>query len=365
MKFKKLLIPAILSLSLFTLSSCDIIGFIKDNSNIDTSGLDELINGQEETYTPVEIDETNEDYGYLDLQTYESKKTDYISFYTLINDYCKNFMTSNTNLSATSRDIGGGVSKNYYIIEDSISYTAYNLTYDEASSIYKTVVLDHPEYYFLDNTLLSATMQIGSITRGYISLVCDPDYKDASTRSNFNTQISAYDQTIKDLFTTTDTVTDKIKKIHDYIINTSEYAFKADGHTPDDSSYAHNLLGVMVNHKGVCESYSEAFQYLLKQNNIYCILVTGTGITSEGSEAHAWNYVKLNYDVDGEVVPKWFGFDLTWDDPVSSHPVLSHEYYGRNNSMLTDHIPAPEGDFTYGLEYMYTLPTLSDTHLPY
>ena len=72
MKFKRVLIPALLSLCVLSLSSCDIMGFIKDNAGIDPSGIINTI--PEETYTPVDIDEDNKDYGYLDLQKYESIK---------------------------------------------------------------------------------------------------------------------------------------------------------------------------------------------------------------------------------------------------------------------------------------------------
>ena len=362
MKFKRVLIPALLSLCVLSLSSCDIMGFIKDNAGIDPSGIINTI--PEETYTPVDIDEDNKDYGYLDLQKYESIKNQLIGLYTDIDNACKEFMNSDRTLAKETRLVGGS-NNDYYIIKDQISYSVYGLTYSEAAAVYKTVTLDRPEYYFLSNTLLSSTYEIGGSRREYLALVCDPDYYQGSVRQQYNQQLEAYDATIKATFTTGDDILTKIQKIHDYIVTHSQYAFKADGETPDDSSFAHNLLGIVVNQKGVCESYAELFQYLLNKNDIYCILVTGDAYDElpaigEG-EAHAWNYVKLNYSIDGETVSKWYGFDVTWDDPVPNQPLPRYTYYGRVDSEFTDsHVPDLSGNLSTGLSYMYSLPTLAD-----
>ncbi len=362
MKFKRVLIPALLSLCVLSLSSCDIMGFIKDNTGIDPSGIINTI--PEETYTPVDIDEDNEDYGYLDLQKYESIKNQLIGLYTDIDNACKEFMNSDRTLAKETRFVDGS-NNDYYIIKDQISYSVYGLTYSEAAAVYKTVTLDRPEYYFLSNTFLSSIYEIGDSRREYLALVCDPDYYQGSVRQQYNQQLEAYDATIKATFTTGDDILTKIQKIHDYIVTHSQYAFKADGETPDDSSFAHNLLGIVVNQKGVCESYAELFQYLLNKNDIYCILVTGDAYTElpaigEG-EAHAWNYVKLDYSIDGETVSKWYGFDVTWDDPVPNQPFPKYTYYGRVDSGFTDsHVPDLSGNLSTGLRYMYSLPTLAD-----
>ena len=375
MKFKKVLIPALFSLCLFSLTSCDILEFIKDNTDIDTDGIADLINGDptEETYEPVDIDETNLDYGYLDLQKY-SNKEQLIGLYTEIDGILGEFMTSSKNLTATPREISGET-KNYYIIKDEVSFSKYGLSYEQASSVYKCVLLDNPEYYFPSNTLLNASITIGNTTKKYLALCCDEDYILGSVRANYNQQLTTYDSTIKGLIASTTNPIQKTKIIHDYIINNGQYAFKPDGVTPDDSSMAHNLLGLVVNHKGVCESYAELFHYLLKNNGICSIMVTGDAYTSmpaigEG-EAHAWNYVKFNFDVEGEVVPKWFGFDVTWDDPANL-TVCNHTYFGQNSvkesphtyyPFTSSHVPDSNGNMNRGLNYLYALPTLSDTSI--
>ena len=49
-----------------------------------------------------------------------------------------------------------------------------------------------------------------------------------------------------------------------------------------------------------------------------------------GGESHAWNMIYIGN--------KWRNVDLTWDDPVSSRDILSHDYYNVTDKELSvDH----------------------------
>lgn len=96
---------------------------------------------------------------------------------------------------------------------------------------------------------------------------------------------------------------EKIKYIHDYLIDTIEY----DQTLVKDNSY--NIYGALVSKSCVCEGYAKAFQYLLSEANLESIIVTGNATNSDGkTENHAWNYVKINEE--------WYAVDTTWDDPI-------------------------------------------------
>lgn len=393
MKFKRLLIPSLLALCLFCLTSCDIEGFIKDNTSlgdIDPNEIiDNIVNGDPD-YVPVDIDETNLDYGYLDLQRdeYGTKKGQLITFYTEIDNILADFMTNGQTLEPTSI---AGMSDEYYIIKDQVSYSRCGLSYQEAASVYKCVLLDHPEYYFVSNTLVNGNY--GSVY--FLTLICDPDYANGELRTTYNNLIADYDTQVKSEIEGLDNPLQKVQAIHDYIAKDAEYAFKKiDGNyvkyneathsyvpvinktnaDPDDSSFAHNLLGIVNNHEGVCESYAELFHYLLKNNGIESIMVTGdawTNLPRTGSgESHAWNYVKFNYVVGGETVSKWYGFDVTWDDPVPDVPNTARStyfgcYYFDDNhyTFLDSHVPDANGDLSQGIDYLYKLPTLVEENL--
>lgn len=98
----------------------------------------------------------------------------------------------------------------------------------------------------------------------------------------------------------------KIKKVHDYLIDTIEY--------DEDEKHRYDIYGALVNGKCVCSGYAFAFQYFMNQLNINSIYVTGAGDTNVKygmfdliPNNHAWNYVELNNN--------WYAVDTTWDDP--------------------------------------------------
>jgi hypothetical protein len=106
----------------------------------------------------------------------------------------------------------------------------------------------------------------------------------------------------------------KVLAIHDWIVRNTEY---------DYDNYLHNTIpwssygaeGVLLNHRAVCEGYSEAFNLFMSLLDIPCHVVVG----SAGGEGHAWNLVYL----DGE----WYHIDCTWDDPVPDRGPDNVGYY--------------------------------------
>ena len=125
---------------------------------------------------------------------------------------------------------------------------------------------------------------------------------------------------------------DKIKRVHDYLIETIEYK---------DGENAHNIYGALVNKKCVCEGYAKAFQYFMNELNIESVYVTGNtnGAIWSFDKNHAWNYVNL----DG----KWYAVDTTWNDAENKQ----NEYFLRGKERIEkDHTTAN----TLGDLIMYT-----------
>lgn len=91
--------------------------------------------------------------------------------------------------------------------------------------------------------------------------------------------------------------------IHDYLVLNGQYDYDnyLNGTIPKESYSAYGLL---VNHRGVCNSYAYAMKYLLTRAGIECEVVSGRG----NGGGHAWNIVKI----DGN----YYYIDTTWDDPV-------------------------------------------------
>lgn len=91
---------------------------------------------------------------------------------------------------------------------------------------------------------------------------------------------------------------EKIKAIHNYIINNGKYVPDKDANA-DMYSKANNIL---IDGYGLCSAYADAMAIFLEKLNIDNYKIT--------SDNHVWNLVNLNN--------KWLHLDLTWDDPVTS-----------------------------------------------
>lgn len=107
---------------------------------------------------------------------------------------------------------------------------------------------------------------------------------------------------------------DQVKAFHDYLVNNTEYR-----NTGDRS---HSAAGPLLDGFAVCEGYSRALDLLCYFSGIECICINGTG----NGGGHGWNKVKI----DGQ----WYNIDVTWDDPVSTRPVLRYDYFLVSDSVL-------------------------------
>lgn len=111
----------------------------------------------------------------------------------------------------------------------------------------------------------------------------------------------------------------KVKLIHDYIVNNTEY----------DTSYTnYNAYSALINKSSVCQGYSLLAYKMLIEAGVPTKIVTGFG----DGEAHAWNIVKI-----GEV---WYNLDCTWDDPITSNgeQILQYDYFLKNEKDFINHM---------------------------
>lgn len=124
------------------------------------------------------------------------------------------------------------------------------------------------------------------------------------------------------------TEAERILYVHDKIVTMADYGT---GESMEDYIPA----GVLLNHKGVCQSYAYVMNQALADLGIDSLYLV--------SDSHAWNGVKLN--------GKWYYVDATWDDPVGNVPIsfVMHTYLLSNPSVFTeDHTLTTEYQNTYG-----------------
>lgn len=122
---------------------------------------------------------------------------------------------------------------------------------------------------------------------------------------------SVVDEVIKHNITNSMPTKEKIKVIHDYIIDNAEYD-KLKYENKSDTTYKSNTAyGVLIEGYGTCNGYADAMAIFLNKLNVINYKIS--------NDEHIWNLVYL----DG----KWYHLDLTWDDPISDVNISRDTYF--------------------------------------
>lgn len=115
---------------------------------------------------------------------------------------------------------------------------------------------------------------------------------------------------------------EQVKAFHNYLVNNTEFR--------ETGERSHSAAGPLLDGFAVCEGYSKALDILCYLSGIECVCINGTG----NGGSHGWNKVKI----DGQ----WYNIDVTWDDPISSRPILTYDYFLVSDSVLAqDHAWIP------------------------
>lgn len=104
---------------------------------------------------------------------------------------------------------------------------------------------------------------------------------------------------------------EKIRAIHDYIIDHTEYDKLKYENKNDDTYKSNTAYGVLIEGYGTCNGYADAMEIFLDKMNVINYKIS--------NEEHIWNLVYL----DG----KWYHLDLTWDDPISETNINRDTYF--------------------------------------
>lgn len=119
------------------------------------------------------------------------------------------------------------------------------------------------------------------------------------------------DKVINENITNSTPTKEKIRIIHDYIIDNTEYD-KLKYENKDDTTYKSNTAyGVLIEGYGTCNGYADAMAIFLDKMNIINYKIS--------NDEHIWNLVYL----DGN----WYHLDLTWDDPISDMNINRDTYF--------------------------------------
>ena len=112
---------------------------------------------------------------------------------------------------------------------------------------------------------------------------------------------------------------EKIKVIHDYIINNSKYDVKRNNE--NESPYnSYKAYGPLIEGYATCNGYTDAMALFLNKLG-YKNFKIATTPSDANLTGHIWNAVYIN--------GRWLHLDVTWDDPVSEDgkDYLLHKYF--------------------------------------
>ncbi len=206
--------------------------------------------------------------------------------------------------------------------------TAFALSYEEAEEVWEAVFYDHPELFWLDESVSFRYYENGAVT------AIELHYNDLADQLDQNRAL--FDNACASILQEANALGSDYEKelfLHNALIGLCEYDL--------DSDFSQSAFSVLVNRRSVCAGYAKSFQLLMKECGIPCYYAAGWS-----GENHAWNIVLL----DGE----YYNVDLTWDDGIQTLAFfnrtdadLLHTHERRGKSI---DLPACEGTAHHNTE---------------
>ena len=254
------------------------------------------------------------------------------SIYDKTLDYLNKIHNGSIELIVTDKE------NSYYL--ERIDVSSFNCTKNDLLKVLLTIRYDHPEMFWVGDAFISTNVS-NKITDFAIKI--QSQFKDIreikAAKKKLDNAVAEYFDSAAGLTSDYDIE----KAFHDKMIRESMY----DPYV-NNSSYinvnSHNVLGVLVDKVGVCESYAKAMQLLLNAKGIDNLYVTGNG----GGEGHAWNQVNIN--------GVYCNLDVTWDDlNTIEGGGISYNYFNVKDSDFTTHKANNPSCSSGSHDYLYTV----------
>lgn len=151
------------------------------------------------------------------------------------------------------------------------------------------------------------TISFSYSDNGKFSLIIEHIY----TKEEISTINYIVDNKLKEIITDNMTNEEKIKQVHDYIIDNTTYDTLKTNNINDDTYKSNTAYGVLVQGYGICSGYSDTISIFLNKLNIENYKIS--------NNTHIWNLVYLN--------GVWSHLDATWDDPISKYNENRDTYF--------------------------------------
>lgn len=231
---------------------------------------------------------------------------------------------------------------NYYLSLDEVEKKLYDAAYTTLSSnessfkligidigsfaaAYRSTLIqfinDCPEFFWLDGYVEYETVRASNSDKGHITITFGVyDYwKDHDLEKAKAELQTALDAIVLEANAFEDDY-QKVKFVHDYIIESNSYDYFAyqmgDYISAQTAAMVSSAYGALVHGKIMCAGYAQAFNLVMHELGFESSFVSGF---ADGG-AHAWNLVQIG---DG-----CYHFDLTWDDLDGDPAEVRYNYFG-------------------------------------
>lgn len=218
-----------------------------------------------------------------------------------------------------------------------LDISEYGLTADELAEMWISLLHDHIELYYVDETLYSYRDDNVS----YLSIVCPYKYNMYSSRQAVNTELDKQVSLLKEL---TEEMTDEEKACYVCTYLSDLYSYSTDENGNAILDVDSTMISGILNKSGVCSGYSRMYAFLCRQLGMECLFVTGE---VENGSYHAWNYINAN---------GWYAVDPTFVDGGVDGVLLAGNDF--TNKYCAD-LPGLHYD-TQGMKFGYPLPVLEE-----
>ncbi len=208
---------------------------------------------------------------------------------------------------------------------------------DELFDVYKEVLADHPELFWLSGggTFVKKTSGTDVTVEFRPEILMD--------REEILTRRAAVEERAGEILERCaggETLWDRLLLLHDILVDETDYDEAAaeamtEEYTGSDAlSQSTSAYGALVNRRAVCSGYAAAFQLIAGRMGAECRRVQGTELKT--GAPHEWNVVLLDGD--------WVQMDVTWDDPVFAGETpdryRSYDYFCvTTEEILLNHVP--------------------------
>lgn len=211
-----------------------------------------------------------------------------------------------------------------------------NDIYETVGRVYRWILEDHPEYFWLTNGYSGTLETIGTSQKLYFR----PLFCQAFSRDQLPQLKRKFDAKVSELIAmarrSSSILYEQILFLHDYLVLHTDYV--------SGEPHRYNAYGCLMLHRAVCGGYAAAFQVLMNSLGVECGRVTGSSRSKRtGEVSHGWNYIRLD---DG-----YYFVDVTWDDPILNEDdrISSRLYHSffciTTNELLLTHQVSPSNQF--------------------